>query len=294
MAVPSKSKILIIGSPSGLVQDQLWAQFSMRYDICYYEFPTTNDFYRSMKEGAACGDIVAIVRLGLNIPPGIEKVGQGWTKRGLPHFAKSLRLIVSFGHGYDEEDVPALREAGIEFLNTTGGSEATAVIGIFLIISVFRNLSLYERMLRNDEFLPALRDSARNASDPFGKKLGIVGMGSIGQRIARQAADMGLEIHCLKRPTLQDLLSKGDHSLPKITLHQGLESLVGTVDCITLACSYSPATHHLLSRDIFSVMKRGMRIVNIARGKCIDEEAMIEAIENGTVRGVGLDVYYDE
>ncbi|TDZ15768.1 Glyoxylate/hydroxypyruvate reductase HPR3 [Colletotrichum orbiculare MAFF 240422] len=293
-------KILVIGSPNGVVPDDVWADFCSRYQVHMYEFPTVDDFHNSLKFGD-CQDISCIMRMGINVPANIEKVGRGWTRRALPYFPPSLKLIVNFGHGHDEEDLPGLAARGIEFSNTTGGSEATAAVAIYLVIAVFRQLGRYERMLRDDQFLPARRHSAQNAIDPHGKKLGIVGMGSIGQTVARQAAALGMEIHCIDRPNLRKLVetTSGDSQyirtlLPPITLHENLESLVSRVDCLVLACSYSTATHHLLSRDVFATMKQRMRIVNVARGKCIDEDAMCDAIESGTLSGVGLDVYYNE
>ncbi|KAJ2981626.1 hypothetical protein NQ176_g1913 [Zarea fungicola] len=291
----SPPRILVIGSHEGLIPEPVWAKFTSRYNVCMYSFPTTKDFHEALQSGTH-SDVAGIVRLGLNIPVGIDKVAQGWTKRALPYFPPSLRLIVNFGHGYDEEDVPGLNAKGIHFLNTTGGSEATAAVGLYLVISVFRQLSRYERMLRNDEFLPGLRHSAKNASDPFGKAIGIVGMGSIGQALAKHTSGLGMEIHALDRPNLRVLMSErhNGQGLPQIHLHDSIESLVETVDCTVLTCSYSPATHHLLSREVFGKMKKGARIVNIARGKCIDEIALCDAIESGIVAGVGLDVYYDE
>ncbi|PYI08792.1 hypothetical protein BO78DRAFT_440375 [Aspergillus sclerotiicarbonarius CBS 121057] len=288
----SLPKILVIGDPKGLVPEATWADFSSKYEVHLYDFATLDDFHQSMSGEGSCHNIIAIVRLGLNIPPGIEKVGQGWTKRGLPYFPPSLRLVVNFGHGYDEEDVPALEARGITFANTTGGTESTATLGTFLIISSLRNLSRYERMVRAGQFLPALRDSAKNAVDPFSKKLGIFGMGAIGQAVARQTAALGMEIHCLDRKSLKE--KNIGNSLPPLVLHPSLGDMVANVDCVILTCSYTPETHHVFSHDVFSKMRPGTRVVNIARGKCIDDDALCDAIEKGNVGGVGLDVHDNE
>lgn len=284
-------KVLVIGNPKGLVPEASWADFTSKYEVQLYDFPTLDKFHQSMGSGGRCQDIVAIVRLGLNIPAGIEKVGQGWTKRGLPYFPSSLKLVVNFGHGHDEEDIPALEARGIKFSNTTGGTESTATVGTFLIIATLRNLTRYERMLRAGEFLPALRDSAKTAVDPFSKKLGIFGMGSIGQAVATQAAALGMEIHCLERKNLTERVG---NSVPSLVLHPNLGDMVANVDCVILTCSYTPETHHIFSHEIFKKMRPGTRVVNIARGKCIDDDALCDAIENGTVGGVGLDVHYNE
>ncbi|KAI3535821.1 alcohol dehydrogenase [Colletotrichum filicis] len=295
-----KRKILVIGSPRDVIPDKVWAEFSSRYETLMYDYPKVQDFYQSMTSGT-CKSIDGIMRIGINTPPDNEKLGMGWTRRALPYLPSTLKMIVNFGHGFDEEDVSGLNARGIDFFNTTGGSEATAVVAVYLIISVFRQLNRYERMLRDEQFWPALRHSSQNAVDPFGKKIGIIGMGSIGQTVARQAAALGMEVHCIDRPnlrrTLEVMKHENDHVkglLPPILFHKDLVGLVASVDCLVLACSYSPTTHHLLSKDVFSGMKKGIRIVNVARGRCIDEEALCDAIDSGTVAAAGLDVHYNE
>lgn len=286
-------KILVIGSPAGVVPDTVWSDFCSRYETILYDFPTVEDFHESMGTGT-CSDISGIMRIGINLPPGIEKITLGWTKRALSHFPPSLKMIVNFGHGFESEDVAGLGARGVAFFNTTGGSEATAVVATYLIIAAFRQLSRYERMLREGQFLPALRHSAQTATDPYGRKLGVVGMGPVGRAIARQAAALGMEIHCVDRPNLRRLIESQEEMLAPLVLHRDLRALVAEVDCLVLACSYSSDTHHLLSKKTFGDMKKGIRIVNVARGKCVDEEAMCDAIEDGTVSGVGLDVHYNE
>ncbi|KXH34665.1 hypothetical protein CSAL01_08667 [Colletotrichum salicis] len=283
-----KRKILVIGSPSDNIPDKVWADFNSSYELLTYDFPKLDDFYQSMTSGN-CQNIDGIMRIGvISTPTDNEKVALGWTRRALPYFPSTLKMIVNFGHSFEEEDVSGLNARGVEFFNTTGGSEATAMVAVYLIISVFRQLNHYERMLRNGQFLPALRHSSQNAVDPFGKKLGIIGMGSIGQTVARQAAALGMGVHCIDRPNLRKILEAMKDE------GRDLEDLVASVDCLVLACSYSPITHYLLSRDTFSRMKRGIQIVNVARGRCIDEEALCDAIEDGTVAAAGLDVHYNE
>jgi len=293
-------KLLVIGSPSGIIPDDIWSDFESHFEVRMYDFLTLESFHDSLREGD-CRDIVGILRLGLNIPADSAKVMPGWTYRGLPHFPDSLRVVVNFGHAFNDEAVDTLEARGVKFFNTTGGSESTAVVGTYLIIAAFRGLSKYECMLRNDEFLPGLRHSAKTAVDPFGKKLGIIGMGSIGQAVARHAAALGMQVHCIDRSSIRRRLEQSESSegsshglLPPIKLHQDLPNLVQSVDCVLLSCPLSAATHHLLRKKIFDVMKRGMRVVNISRGQCIDEEALCDAIESGVVAGVGLDVHHDE
>lgn len=289
-----KPKILVIGSPLGVISPAEWDSFVSRYQTIDYAFESHDDFIRSMKSGK-CSNIDGIMRVGLNLHPAAAKINQGWTRKFMDFFPPSLKVIVNFGHGFEDEDLEGLASRNIRFYNTTGGAEATATIGIYLIISAFRRLSLYARMVRNDGFLPALRDSAQNSRDPCGKILGIIGMGAIGQTVAKQAAALSMQIHCINRKSMREILSNSNkNNLPPITLHDNLESLLKVVDCVILTCSYSETTHHLLNDEAFFNMKTGMKVVNIARGKCIDEEALCRAIEAGIVSGAGLDVYENE
>ena len=79
-----------------------------------------------------------------------------------------------------------------------------------------------------------------------------------------------------------------------VTYHENLESMLKVSDCVLLACPHTPETHHILNKGTFKVMKRGARVINVGRGKCIDEEALADAIDDGIVAGAGLDVYHDE
>ncbi|CAH0050491.1 unnamed protein product [Clonostachys solani] len=290
-----KHKVLVIGNPDGLVEPDRWGKFVTQYDVTLYDFKSQDEFHESLKSGP-CSEISGIVRLGLRTPPAAAKVGQGWTRLAMNHFPSTLRVIVNFGHGFEEEDIEGLNSRGIKFYNSCGGSESTATIGTYLTIAAFRNLSRYERMLRSGQFLPALRESLNSAMDVQNKHVGIIGMGAIGQALAMQVAALGMHIHAVDRPSLRAMIEDPTKwpGQPEIQVHATIDLLIPQVDCIVLTCPYSTETHHLLSRERFRNMKKGVRIVNIARGKCIDEEALCEAIDEGIVGGVGLDVYENE
>ncbi|CAI6097371.1 unnamed protein product [Clonostachys chloroleuca] len=290
-----KHKVLVIGNPDGLVEPEQWEKFAVQYEVILYEFKSQDEFHESLNSGS-CSEISGIVRLGLRTPPAAARVGQGWTRLAMKYFPSTLRVIVNFGHGFEEEDIEGLNNRGIKFYNSCGGSESTATIGTYLTIAAFRNLSRYERMLRSGQFLPALRESLNSAMDVQNKHIGIIGMGAIGQALAKQVAALGMHIHAVDRPSLRAMIEDPTKWLgqPEIHVHDTIDLLIPQVDCIVLTCPYSTETHHLLSRERFLNMKQGVRIVNIARGKCIDEEALCEAIDQGIVGGVGLDVYENE
>lgn len=195
--------------------------------------------------------------------------------------------------------------------------DSTADIAAYLLIGAFRYTSYFERMLRgisaeghyrgnpqtvghSEFFLKKLESSKYNstgnaamaaADNPAGKLLGIIGMGNVGLACAKRGVALGMTIHYFgrsrKSPQIEALLGGA-------TFHTELNKMLQVVDCVLLACPYSSATHHILGKEAFSVMKRGMRVVNVGRGRCIDEAALAEALEDGTVSGVGLDVFYNE
>jgi lactate dehydrogenase-like 2-hydroxyacid dehydrogenase len=152
----------------------------------------------------------------------------------------------------------------------------------------------------NGFFLQKLESSHYNiigtmamaASDnPAGRILGVIGMGQVGLAAGKRAVALGMRIHyhgrSRKAAAIEDLLGGA-------TFHTELKTMLEIADCVLLACPYNTTTHHILDKDAFAVMKRGVRIVNVGRGKCMDEGALAEAIELGIVAGAGLDVFYDE
>jgi glyoxylate reductase len=125
--------------------------------------------------------------------------------------------------------------------------------------------------------------------DPQDKALGILGMGSIGQAIAKRALAFGMHIIYHNRHPVS---SEIESSLN--TKFVSMDELLATSDVISLSLAYSPEAHHLLGRAEFAKMKKGVTIVNTARGKMIDEDALIEALDSGKVWSAGLDVFEEE
>ena len=117
--------------------------------------------------------------------------------------------------------------------------------------------------------------------------MGIIGMGSIGRAIARRAKPLGMRIQYHNRHQLSEDETEG-------AAYVELDELLATSDVITLGLAYSPKTHHILGAPQFAKMKKGVTIVNIARGGLIDERALVEALDNGTVWSAGLDVFEQE
>ena len=137
------------------------------------------------------------------------------------------------------------------------------------------------------------RELGLKAVDPCGHDLGIVGLGDIGLAIARKCeAALDMKIHYQgprRKPEAEKTFAKG------AIYHEDLDDMLKVVDCVVIAAPYTRETHHLLSTKEFALAKpSGLRVVNIARGKMIDEKALLEALDQGKVVGVGLDVHDNE
>ncbi|KXX82051.1 Glyoxylate reductase 1 [Madurella mycetomatis] len=200
----------------------------------------------------------------------------------------SLRFICHNGAGYDQVDVQACTARGVRVSNTpTAVDDATADIGIFLLLGALRNLAVGMASLRAGEWRgkppPAL------GHDPQGKVLGILGMGGIGRNMARKALAFGMKIRYHNRTRLDPGLEKDLEAE-----YVSFDELLGRSDVLSLNLPLNPHTRHIISRREFAKMKKGIVIVNTARGAVIDEAALVEALDSGQVAAAGLDVYEQE
>ncbi len=187
----------------------------------------------------------------------------------------NLRIVSNFAVGYNNIDLAAARELGVTVTNTPGVlTEATADLTMALILAVTR------RIVESDA---ELRASGRCEWEPLaflgaslqGKRLGIIGMGRIGSAVAQRARAFGMDIISAGR---------GD----------SLDDLLATSDVISLHVPLSKETHHLIDAAALAKMKRDAYLINTSRGPLVDEEALCDALEGGTIRGAGLDVYEHE
>lgn len=134
--------------------------------------------------------------------------------------------------------------------------------------------------------------SAFAASQNPGRRLpGIIGFGEVGLASAKRALGLGMSIHHQSRSGKPAAV---EDTLNCAAYHPDLVSMLKVADSVLLACPYAPATHHIMDQQAFSSMKRGSRLVNVAWGRCVDEEAPVTAIEKRVVVGAGLDVFHDE
>ncbi len=201
-----------------------------------------------------------------------------------------LKLIASFGTGVDHIDLAAARDRGIAVTNTPGVlTEDTADMTMALLLAVPRRLVEGERVIRAgawEGWSPTWMLGHRI----WGKRLGIIGMGRIGQAVARRALGFGLSIHYHNRrrvhPDVEGEL--------EATYWESLDQMLAHMDIVSVNCPHTPATYHLLSARRLKLMRPHAYIVNTSRGEVIDETALAKLIAEGAIAGAGLDVYEQE
>ena len=203
-----------------------------------------------------------------------------------------LKLIANFGTGVDNIDLDAARLRGITVTNTPGVlTEDTADMTMALILAVPRRLAEGAIMLRDPRtqwtgWSPTWMLGHRI----YGKRLGIIGMGRIGQAVARRARAFGLQIHYHNRKRVPEEIERGLEA----TYWDSLDQMLARMDIISVNCPHTPATYHLLSARRLKLLKSTAYVVNTARGEVIDENELARMIEAGAIAGAGLDVFEHE
>lgn len=201
-----------------------------------------------------------------------------------------LKLIANYGAGVDHIDLAAARQRTITVTNTPGVlTEDTADMTLALMLAVPRRLTEGERMLRNGEWTGWSPTSMRG-SRIGGKRLGIVGMGRIGQAVARRAKAFGLSIHYHNRSRINEEVEQELEA----TYWESLDQMLARMDIISVNCPHTPATYHLISARRMKLMQRHAFIINTSRGEVIDENALIHMLMAGDLAGAGLDVFENE
>ncbi len=203
--------------------------------------------------------------------------------------AEQLRAIANVGVGYNNLDVAALTQAGIVATNTPDVlTETTADFGFALLMATARRITEAERWLRDGQWRQWSFGTLLGA-DLHGSTLGIVGMGRIGQGIARRARGFGMRVLYHNRNRLPDAIERECSAS-----YAGLDPLLAQADHVVLALPYSPQVHHLVDAAALAKMKPTATLVNIARGGLVDEAALADALAGGRLAAAGLDVYEGE
>lgn len=195
------------------------------------------------------------------------------------------RVLANFGVGYNHIDVAAARAAGVVVTNTPGAvTDATADIGLMLMLMTARRAAAGERMVRDSSWT-GWHPTQILGLHMTGKRLGIVGMGRIGKAIARRAHfGFGMEVVFYNRSEVED---PGMPARQLATLHD----VMAAADIVVIAVPGGPATRHLIDDAALAAMQPHAHLVNISRGDVVKEAALIDVLEGGRIGGAGLDVY---
>ena len=221
---------------------------------------------------AITGRVCGLVALGTSTVAG-EFIAQ------LP----ALEIISVFGVGYDGIDIQAAHKRGVVVTNTPDVlTDDVADLCLGLILSVSREISAAERFLRGGQWQNGAFHLARKVS---GSRLGIIGLGRIGNAIARRAEGFGMSI------AYTDLREK-----PNVPyrFYPTLLELAGNSDFLVVAAFGGPTTRNLVNAEVLKALGPEGSLINIARGSLVDEPALVDALKNHTIRGAAIDVYADE
>ncbi|MCC3861890.1 2-hydroxyacid dehydrogenase [Pseudemcibacter aquimaris] len=230
--------------------------------------------------------IDAVSQASVLVPTVTDKIDRDVINAAGP----DLKMIANFGVGVNHIDLVTARNRMITVTNTPGVlTDDTADMAMGLMLSIMRRMSEGERILRAgnwDGWAPTQLRGARLS----GKKLGIIGMGRIGQAFAMRAKAFGMEIHYHNRNPIEEVIANNLDA----TFWDGLDHMIMKMDVVSLNCPYTEETHQLMSEHRLGLMQKHAYLINTARGEVIDEEALITMLTNGDIAGAGLDVYVDE
>ncbi len=227
--------------------------------------------------------VQAVQTADVLVPTVTDKIDAGLIGQAGPQ----MKLIANFGAGFDHIDVATARQRGILVSNTPGVvTEDTADMVLALMLGVTRRIQEGLAVMQAGEW-QGWAPTALLGGRLGGRRLGILGMGRIGQAVARRAAAFGMQIHYHNRhrlrPEVEDSL--------QATYWDSLDQMAARMDVISVNCPSTPSTYHLLNARRLKLLKPSTVIINTSRGEVIDENALTRMLKNGELAGAGLDVY---
>ena len=204
--------------------------------------------------------------------------------------APNLQLVTNFGVGFNNIDLEACRKRGIRVTNTPQPViEPTAELAFALMHDVARRTAEFDRKLRQGiaEDFGVMNNLSHSL---YGKTLGIIGMGRIGQALARRAIAAGMTvIYHNRRP-----IANSQSPIADQARYVSKEELLQTADFVSLNLPYTPEVKHLIGEEELKMMKKSAYLINTARGAHVCEEALVQALKNGEIAGAAMDVYEHE
>lgn len=208
--------------------------------------------------------------------------------------APHLKLITNFGVGFNNIDLEACRERGIRVTNTPQPViEPTAELAFALMHDVARRTAEFDRKLRQGtaEAFGVMNNLSHSL---YGKTLGIIGMGRIGQALARRAVASGMRIVYHNRKPIHESTLVSGFLNPDTIRYVSKDELLRTADFVSLNLPYTPEVKHIIDGKALRMMKPTAYLINTARGAHVDEEALVKALKEGEIAGAAMDVYEHE
>ena len=200
---------------------------------------------------------------------------------------KKLKAIINFGVGFNNVDVAAATKRGLPVTNTPiPVIEPTAEHAFTLMLAVSHRIAELDRKLRMPDNDIEFGVMMNLGVAIYGKTLGIIGMGNIGKAVARRARACGMNILYNKRHPLT-----AEEEKEYGATYATVDEILRNSDYVSLHCPYTPETHHIMNEEAFAKMKDGAILINTARGACVDEAALVKALQSKKLFGAGLDVY---
>jgi lactate dehydrogenase-like 2-hydroxyacid dehydrogenase len=206
----------------------------------------------------------------------------------LARLPASVKIVATFSVGHEHIDLEAAKTRGLVVTNTPEVlTNSTADIALLLMLGAARRAYEGERLVRTGEW-KTWAPTFMLGTDVTGKKLGILGMGRIGQAVARRARGFEMEVHYANRKRLPPALEAG------AIFHADADAMLPEIDFLSINSPSTPETYHWLNAERLGLMRKGAIVVNTARGNIVDDAALIAALSSGRLRAVGLDVYEGE
>ncbi|MBN36806.1 MAG: D-glycerate dehydrogenase [Rhodospirillaceae bacterium] len=267
----SKPVVFVTRTLPDAVEDRLRANYEPRLNSDDH-LPDANQLVEGCRGAAAL------------LPCPTDKV----TADVIARLDDSVKVIATFSVGYEHIDINAAQERGIVVTNTPDVlTDATADIAMLLLLGAARRAYEGECMVRKATW-GAWAPTAMRGVHVTGNRLGILGMGRIGQALARRAAGFEMEVHYHNRSKLDPVLEHG------AIFHADLDSMLAVSDVLSIHCPSTPDTLKILNAETIAKLPDGAIVVNTARGNVVDDEALISALTSGKLFAAGLDVYDGE
>jgi phosphoglycerate dehydrogenase-like enzyme len=204
--------------------------------------------------------------------------------------AHNLRYIQSISAGYEQFPLDQLDARGIRLANARGvNADAVSHHAMGLVLALTRQLHLARDQQQNHRWRPMISDRGLREDDLCGQTMLIIGLGEIGSRLAKLGKAFGMRVLGVK----QDI-SRHDGVADEVYTPEQLLTLLAQADFVVLCCPLTSSTHNLMDKSAFSAMKTGSQLVNVARGGCVDESALVSALTTGGVAGAAIDHFNDE